>query len=96
MQAWEATPKAAPPRPRPIKRKPNDPLPPAPSPNGRVLDGIRVATVHPNGSIKARGCIFNVSYPMRGKDVFVVYEGLRTDALLPGYGRDHLRVRRVL
>ncbi len=74
LQAWEATPKAAPPRPRPIKRKPNDPLPPAPSPNGRVLDGIRVATVHPNGSIKARGCIFNVSYPMRGKDVFVVYE----------------------
>lgn len=47
LQAWEATPKAAPPRPRPIKRKPNDPLPPAPSPNGRILDGIRVATVHP-------------------------------------------------
>jgi len=73
-QAREATSKATPPRPRPIKRKPNEPLPPAPSPNGRVLDGIRVATIHPNGSIKARGVIFNVSYPMRRKDVFVVYE----------------------
>ena len=74
LQAWEATPKATPPRSQPIKRKPNDPLPPAPSPNGRVLDGIRVATVHPNGLIKARGCIFNVSHPMRGKDVFVLHE----------------------
>lgn len=75
LQAWEATPKATPPRPRPLpQRKPDDPLPPAPSPNGRVLDGIRVATVHPNGSIKARGCIFNVSYPLRGKEVFVLYD----------------------
>ncbi|WP_417510460.1 hypothetical protein [Microbacterium sp.] len=39
-----------------------------------MLDGIRIATVHPNGSIKARGCVFNVSYPMRGKDVFVLYD----------------------
>jgi transposase InsO family protein len=39
LQAWEATPKATPPRPRPVSRKPNEPLPPAPSPNGRVLDG---------------------------------------------------------
>lgn len=39
-----------------------------------MLDGIRITTVHPNGSIKARGIIFNVSYPMRGKDVFVLYE----------------------
>ncbi len=75
LQAWEATPKATPPRPRSLPtRKPNAPLPPAPSPNGRVLDGIRVATVHPNGSIKVRGCIFNISYPMRGQDVFVLYE----------------------
>ncbi len=74
LQAWEATPRATPPRPRPVKRKPNEPLPPAPSPNGRVRDGIRVATVHPNGSIKARGCIFNISYALRGTDVFVLYE----------------------
>jgi putative transposase len=75
QMAWEATPKATPPRPRPLPpRKPGDPLPPAPSPNGRVLDGIRVATVHPNGSIKARGVIFNISYPLRGQDVFVLYE----------------------
>ena len=73
QMAWDATPKATPPRPRPLTRKPGDPLPPAPSPNGRVLDGIRVATVHPNGSIKVRGCIFNISYPLRGKDVFVLY-----------------------
>ncbi|MBD3943628.1 transposase family protein [Microbacterium sp. NEAU-LLC] len=72
--AWDATPKAAPPRPRPLPRKPHDPLPPAPSPNGRLRDGIRVATVHPNGSIKARGVIFNVSYPLRGQDVYVIYE----------------------
>lgn len=75
QMAWEATPKATPPRPRPLPpRKPGDPLPPAPSPNGRVLDGIRVATVHPNGSIKVRGVIFNISYPLRGQDVFVLYE----------------------
>ena len=74
LQAREATPRATPPRPRPVKRKPNEPLPPAPSPNGRVRDGIRVATVHPNGSIKARGCIFNISYALRGTDVFVLYE----------------------
>jgi putative transposase len=74
LAAWEATPKAEPPRPRPMPRTPHAPRPPAPSPNGRVRDGIRVATVHPNGSIKARGCIFNVSYPMRGKDVYVIYE----------------------
>ncbi len=74
LQAWEATPRATPPRPRSVKRKPNEPSPPAPSPNGRVRDGIRVATVHPNGSIKARGCIFNISYALRGTDVFVLYE----------------------
>ena len=74
LHAWEATPKAVPPRPRPVTRKPHEPLPPAPSPNGRVRDGIRVATVHPNGSIKARGCIFNISYPLRGTDMFVIYE----------------------
>ena len=74
LQAWEATPRATPPRPRPIKRKPNEPSPPAPSPNGRVRDGIRVATVHPNGSIKTRGCMFNISYALRGTDVFVLYE----------------------
>lgn len=75
QQAWEASPKAEPPRPKPLPpRKRNDPPPPAPSPNGRVTDGIRVATVHPNGSIKARGVIFNVSYPMRGKEVYVIYE----------------------
>jgi putative transposase len=39
-----------------------------------VLDGIRVATVHPNGSIRARGVNFNVSYPLRGQDVFLAYE----------------------
>jgi hypothetical protein len=66
--AWDATPKAEPPRPRPVPRKLPPPL------NGRVQDGIRVATVHPNGSIRARGCTFNVSYPMRGKDVYVIYE----------------------
>jgi len=45
-----------------------------PFPNGRVRDGIRVATVHPNGSNKARSCIFNVSYLTRRKDVYLVYE----------------------
>lgn len=39
-----------------------------------MTDGNRVATVHPNGSIKARGVIFNIAYPMRGKDVYIVYE----------------------
>ena len=72
QMAWDATPKAIPPRPGAVKRIPNEPLPPAPSPNGRVLDGIRVATVHPNGSIKVRGCIFNISYPLRGQEVFVL------------------------
>lgn len=72
--AWDATPKAEPPRPRPMPQKPGDPLAPAPSPNGRLRDGIRVATVHPNGSIKARGIIFNVSYPLRGQDVYLIYE----------------------
>ncbi|KQP67994.1 hypothetical protein ASF40_19565 [Microbacterium sp. Leaf288] len=42
--------------------------------NGRVRDGIRVATVHPNGSINARGTIFKCSYPMRGKDVDLACE----------------------
>ncbi|GAA3909472.1 hypothetical protein GCM10022382_15090 [Microbacterium invictum] len=72
--AWDATPKAEPPRPRPLPRKSGDPLPPAPSPNGRLREGIRVATIHPNGSIKARGIIFNVSYPLRGQDVYLTYE----------------------
>jgi transposase InsO family protein len=72
--AWDATPKAKPPRPRPFPRKSGDPLPPAPSPNGRLREGIRVATIHSNGSIKARGIIFNVSYPLRGQDVYLIYE----------------------
>ncbi|NYE21549.1 hypothetical protein BJ991_003577 [Microbacterium immunditiarum] len=72
--AWEATPKADPPRPRPVPRKPHEPAPPSPSPNGRVRDGIRIVTVHPNGSIKARGVVFNVSYPLRGQDVFVIFD----------------------
>jgi transposase InsO family protein len=72
--AWDATPKAEPPRPKLLPRKPHEPAPPEPSRNGRVRDGIRVATVHSNGSIKARGIIFNISYPLRGKDVLVIYE----------------------
>lgn len=39
-----------------------------------MLDGIRVATIHPNGSIRARGVNFNVSFPLRGQDVFLVYK----------------------
>jgi len=31
-------------------------------------------TIHPNGSIKARGTSFNVRYPLRGQDVYVIYE----------------------
>jgi len=59
-----------------LPRKSGDPLPPAPapSPNGRLREGIRIATIHPNGSIKARGIIFNVSYPLRGQDVYLIYE----------------------
>ena len=75
LAAWQATPKADPPRPRPAPpRKPHEPPPLAPVPQGRIVDGIRVVTVHPNGSIKARGTTFNISYPLRGQDVHVVYE----------------------
>ena len=50
--AWQATPKAEPPRPQLLpSRKQADPPPPTPSPNGRVRDGMRIATIHPNGSI---------------------------------------------
>jgi putative transposase len=62
LAAWEATTKADPPRPRPAPpRKPHQPPPSAPVPQGRIVEGIRVVTVHPNGSIKARGTTFNVS-----------------------------------
>ena len=75
LAAWQATPKADPPRPRPAPpRKLHEPPPLAPVPQGRIVDGIRVVTVHPNGSIKARGTTFNISYPLRGQDVHVVYE----------------------
>ena len=75
LVAWEATPKADPPRPRPAPpRKLHEPPALAPVPQGRTVDGIRVVTVHPNGSIKARGTTFNVSYLRRGQDVHVVYE----------------------
>mgnify|MGYP002386546156 FL=1 len=73
--AWDATPKAEPPRPKPVPpRKRDDPAPPAPSRNGRVLDGIRVATIRPNGSIRARSVNFHISHALRGQDVFLIYE----------------------
>jgi transposase InsO family protein len=75
QQAWDATPKADPPRPRLLTGKPHKPaVAPEPSRNSRVHDGIRVATVHPNGSIKARGVVFNISYLLRKQDVVVIYE----------------------
>ena len=45
-----------------------------PPPQGRAVDGIRVATIHLNGTIKARGIWFNISHPLRGQDVYVIYE----------------------
>jgi len=73
--AWDATPKAEPPRPKPVPpRKRDDPAQPAPSRNGRVLDGIRVATIRPNGSIRARSVNFHISHALRGQDVFLIYE----------------------
>ncbi len=40
----------------------------------RTIDEIRVATIHLNGTIKARGIWFNVSSPLRGHEVYVIYE----------------------
>ena len=45
-----------------------------PTPQGRTIDEIRVATIHLNGTIKARGIWFNVSSPLRGHEVYVIYE----------------------
>lgn len=73
--AWDATPKADPPRPLPIEQRRAISNPAAiPTPHGRAADGIRVATIHLNGTIKARGVWFNISHTRRGEDVYVIYE----------------------
>jgi hypothetical protein len=45
-----------------------------PGPQGRAAAGIRVATIHLNGTIKARGIWFNISHTRLGQDVYVIYE----------------------
>ena len=73
--AWDATSKADPPRPLPAKQRRAIPLVATiPPPQGRTIDEIRVATIHLNGTIKARGIWFNVSSPIRGHEVYVIYE----------------------
>lgn len=73
--AWDATPKAEPPRPLPVEQRRAISNPAAiPAPQGRAVDGIRVATIHLNGTIKARGIWFNISHTRRGQDVYVIYE----------------------
>ncbi|GAA1700674.1 integrase core domain-containing protein [Microbacterium sediminicola] len=72
---WDATPTAEPPRPLPAEQRyaiPKTGL--IPPPQGRAVNGIRVATVHLNGTIKARGIWFNISHTRRGQDVLVTYE----------------------
>ncbi|WP_448004491.1 hypothetical protein [Agromyces bauzanensis] len=63
--------------PRPVPAVQRHAIPPArliPPPRGRTIDEIHVATIHLNGTIKARGIWFNVSSPLRGQDVHVIYE----------------------
>ena len=47
---------------------------PIPVPQGRAAAGIRVATIHLNGTIKARGIWFNISHTRRGQNVYVIYQ----------------------
>ena len=75
LQAWEATPKADPPRPRPDTAQ--QPLPQrasAATPRGRAVDEVRVARIHINGTVKARGTWFQTSSTLAGQTTYVVYE----------------------
>jgi putative transposase len=73
--AWDATPKAESPRPRPASKRQEVLAPVAiPPMKGRATDDIRTATIHLNGTIKAYGTWFNISHTLRGQDVYVIYE----------------------
>jgi hypothetical protein len=64
-----------PPRPLPVEQRRAISNPAAiPAPQGRATAGIRVATIHLNGTIKARGIWFNISHTRRGQNVYVTYE----------------------
>lgn len=75
QQAWEATRKADPPRPRPDNTQ--RPLPrhaPATTMHGRAADEVRVARIRGNGTVKARGVLFQTSSTRAGQSTYVVYE----------------------
>ena len=75
QQAWNATPKAEPPRPRPdnLQRA----LPrhtPATAPNSRATNEVRATRIRGNGTVKVRGVLFQTSSTLAGQNVHVVYE----------------------
>lgn len=74
QQAWEATPKAEPPRPRPNARLQILPWQPAAQrPSGRVGDDdIRITYIRPNGTVVARGTRFQTSRRLAGDTVCLV------------------------
>lgn len=75
LQAWQATPKAVPPRPAPVPGPLEPPVPaqgaaPRPAPPD---DRLRTARVRKNGTIRARGTAFQISAARAGQSVHILY-----------------------
>lgn len=73
--AWHATPKADPPRPAATRPEPPAPrrshLPPT---QGHSVDGIRVARIKTNGTVKARSAWFQTDSRLAGTNTYIIYE----------------------
>lgn len=76
QQAWNATPKATPPRPKPDAERHALQLlgQPTPAPHHRVDDEIRVTRIGDNGTIYARGTKFQTSRALAGQLAHVIHD----------------------
>jgi putative transposase len=74
QQAWDATPKADPPRPR----TDDTPIPISKQPVGFPREAnpgeIRIARIRPNGGIRVRGINFQIDGQLAGQTVYVILE----------------------
>lgn len=77
--AWESTPKAGPPKPRPEVTGPTPPSKTATPPATRAVEGIRQTKIRSNGTVKVRSALYQVGGERAGDMVYVIYE---EDAIL--------------
>lgn len=74
MQAWQATPKATPPRPKPPENTPDTPTldTESPDPARHTQDGLRATKVRNNGIVRVSKIEYNLGAERAGQTVFVL------------------------